>query len=100
MKRIYTILLLINFVTFTIGIGYFQNRSRSYITSIPAEEEHGTSKGIDVNEKSLKLLHQFKYLKLAAAYFYLCERNKFNHVILHIFPVDWLETLSPPPELA
>jgi hypothetical protein len=52
----------------------------------------------DINEKIVQFYkpqHQF-----SNDIFYLLSKEKFAHYIHHTFPVDWLETFSPPPDIA
>ena len=68
------------------------------MTSMPAEEEHGTHKGLDLNEYGNKLLYPVKYFNLSNDIFYSISKDKFSHVLLQAISVDWLETFSPPPD--
>lgn len=67
---------------------------------MPAEEEHSHAKGIDIKEIGAKLLHQIKHFNFSVDYFYLQSKERFSHYILLTFPIDWLETFSPPPDAA
>ena len=97
MRQLIAILLLLNFLLFILPISTGKTVARQFLTSMPSEEEHGTPKGID---SSVKLLHIAKYFNFTDDIFYLLSKEKFSHYILHTFPVDWLETFSPPPDAA
>lgn len=98
LRQLTAILLLINFLIFILPVSTNKTVAKQFSTSMPAEEEHSTPKGVDVN--GLKLLHCLKQFNFSDDIFYLISKEKFSHYILHTFPVDWLETFSPPPDVA
>lgn len=100
MKQFLTILLLLNFLVFILPVSIGKNVAKQFSTSMPAEEEHGSQKGFDLKENSSKLLHSFKHFNFSEDIFYLLSKERFSHYMQHTFPVDWLETFSPPPDLA
>lgn len=100
MRQLIAILLLLNFLVFILPVSTNKTVAKQLSTSMPAEEEHGSSKGADINESNLKLLHLVKHFNFSKDIFYLLSKERFSHYILHTFPVDWLETFSPPPDAA
>lgn len=99
LNRLISILLLLNFLLFILPVNTKKGIAKQFTTSMPAEEEHGTHKGIDIDEIGHKLLHPLKHFTLSHDIFYLISREKFAHFKLHTPAVDWLETFSPPPDL-
>lgn len=63
-----------------------------------SEEEDGVHKGFKIIECCIKL-QPIKHI-ISSDIFYLLSKEKFTHYIQHTFPVDWLETFSPPPDFA
>jgi hypothetical protein len=88
----------LNFLVFILPISTNKTVAKQFLTSIPAEEEHGTPKGLDLNEYGNKLLYPVKYFNLSNDIFYSISKDKFSHFILQAIAVDWLETFSPPPD--
>ena len=85
---------------FIIPINTGKGIAKQFTTSMPAEEENGTSKTIDIKESEVKLFHPVNAFNFSSDAFYLVSKEKFSHFKLHIPTVDWLETFSPPPDKA
>lgn len=100
MKRLFSILLLLNFLVFILPISTKKNTARQYLTTIPMEEEQEHSKRFDLNDFSLKLVQVLRNHNLSAHIFYLLAKEKFAHFVLFSYTIEWLETFSPPPDLA
>ena len=100
LNRLTAILLLLNFLLFIIPVNTGKSIAKQFTTSMPAEEEHGSSKGTDINEFGIKLLQPVRYFNFSNDVFYRISKEKFAHFHLHVPAVDWLETFSPPPDLA
>lgn len=76
--------------------------SKKISTSIPSQEDNTTEKDEemkDINEKIVQLFYKLQQ-QSSNDIFYLLSKEKFVHYIHHTFPVDWLETFSPPPDVA
>ncbi len=100
LKQLFAILLLLNFLVFILPVSTSKTVAKQFSSSMPAEEENGHSKGIDIKELGVKLLHPIKHFNFSNDIFYLLSKEKFSHYKQHTFPVDWLETFSPPPDAA
>lgn len=97
MRQLLVTLLLLNFLIFILPVSTNKTVAKQFSTTIPAEEEHSNAKGMDIN--GIKLLDSLKHFNFSNDIFYLISKEKFSHYILHTFPVDWLETFSPPPDM-
>lgn len=67
--------------------------------AVSSEEDDGTLKGFNVSDYIIKTL-PLKKVSLHSDIYYLLSKEKFTFYIHHTFPVDWLETFSPPPDLS
>ena len=100
LRQIITILFLLSFIVLIIPINTSKSLAKQFSTSIPNDEENGSSKTTDLNEFDVKILNIIKQISFSNDIFYILTREKFSHYIHHVFPVDWLETFSPPPDVA
>ena len=98
LKKLFAILLLLNFLVFILPVSTNKTLAKQFSTSMPSEEENGASKGFDINEFGIKLLHPIHHYTFSNDIFYLLAKERFSHYTQHTFPVDWLETFSPPPD--
>lgn len=98
MKRLLSILLLLNFLLFTLPVNSGKSIAKQFLTSVPEGKEEGAGEMIDVNEFSVKLLQSVKSFNFSKDFYYVTSRDKFSHYILNAITVDWLETFSPPPD--
>ena len=89
-----------SFLVFTLPFNTSKTIAKQFTSSIPAEEEDSSSKIPDVNEYDSKIVQTFKQIHFSNDIFYILTKEKFAHYIHHVFPVDWLETFSPPPDAA
>lgn len=95
-QKLFTILLLLNFLVFIIPINTGKCIAKQFTTSIPAEEEHSHSHGLETS----KILHQYKIYNFSKEIFSLFSKETIAHHQLQMLPVDWLETFSPPPDIS
>lgn len=98
MKKLLSILLLLNFLVFILPVSTKKNTARQYLTNIPMEEEKESSKEIDLKEINFNILQEFTFNSLSAHIYYLLEKEKFVHYVLSTDVVEWLDTFSPPPD--
>lgn len=96
MRQLIAILLLLNFLLFILPISTSKSVAKQFSSSMPAEEEHGHNKTIDIKVINIKLLFAAQVSK---DIFYLLSKEKFSHYYQHTLCVEWLETFSPPPDL-
>lgn len=100
MRQTTAILFLLSFLVFILPVNTNKTVAKQFSTSIPSEEENSSSKTLNMNEFDTKLLYTHKNINFSTDIFYLLTKEKFAHYIHHVFPVDWIETFSPPPDAA
>jgi len=100
LNKIVTILFLISFLIFIFPINTSKSIAKQFSIAMSSEEEDGMPKGFDIHEFNIKLLPPIKYFDFNNDIFYLLSKERFTHYLHHTFPVDWLETFSPPPDVA
>lgn len=97
MHRLIAIFFLLNFLLFTIQINTTKFLAKQFTTSVPAEEENVPSKSLEKDELN-NLFQQLKSFNTANDIYFSISKDKTSNLTLHMFPVYWLETFSPPPD--
>jgi hypothetical protein len=97
LRRLIAIFFLLNFLLFTVQINTTKFFAKQFTTSVPAEEESVPNKALEKDELN-KLFQQIKSCNTGNDIYYSISKDKTSNQTLHMFPVYWLETFSPPPD--